>query len=479
MTSLIWSCSDDDTDPRIPASDSTAGTTSITITNPESGGYDILTEVTASNVWETFIWESLNNVNTAADYYIQIDNQSGDFSEPALIGPFSPTTTAVEVTEEMINNALIGLGYYTPELVNAQARIYQEINEDYVYYSAPITFDVVGYGGEDPDAIPTLWAVGAGLPTAGWGWNSPVVLQDLNKEGIYKTATPVEFTSDGDANFRFFAQTDFNPTSYNYPYYEEAGYTIDAKLENANDDDSNFKFVGESGEYIIIIDENAKTITLSSGILPGTNIVPTPPELPLLYNPGGHQGWSPENTYQLTSKDSDGIFSGYVRIKKDDEFKFTPEPNWDNSYGTEDGAAGTSGTITLNGGDNIKFSGDEGAYLFIVDTNANTWEATSTTWTATTDSWGVIGSATPTGWGSDTDMVFNEVNGLLELELSLVEGELKFRPNDDWPGNYGDNGFDGLLEIDGGNIPIAEAGTYKITLDLRDPNRVTYKIVSQ
>ncbi len=359
ISGFIGSCSDDDTDPKISASDKAAGTTSINLTQPASGGNDILTEVTASNVWETFMWETANTFSVPAPYYIQVDNQTGDFSEPALIGPF--TTTTAEVTEEMINNALVDLGYTKPgEAVEAQARMYQKINDDYEYYSEAITFTAIGYGG-------------------------------------------------------------------------------------------------------------------SSGI----NIVPVPPELPVLYNPGSHQDWKPENTYVLTSKDSDDIYTGYVVLQGSDEFKFTPEPSWDNSYGTEDGVAGTSGTITLNGGENIAFSGAAGSYLFTVDTNANTWEATSTTWTATADSWGVLGTATPTGWASDTDMVFNEANGLLELELDLVAGELKFRPNDDWPGSYGDNGFDGILEIDGGNIPISDAGTYKITLDLRDPNRVTYKIVSQ
>lgn len=478
LSGLIWSCSDEDTNPRIPSSDSETGANSITLTQPVSGGVAMLSEATASNVWETFIWESASNVNTGAPYYIQIDNQTGDFSKPAQLGPFTTETTIVEVSEGMLNDALIFLGYYTKETVNAQARIYQEITPGIVYYSVPITFTVIGYGGEDPSAIPTLWAVGAGLPTAGWGWKTPVILEDTNKEGIYKTATPVQFTSEGDANFRFFAQTNFDPISYNYPYYEAEGYTIDTKLENANDDSSNFKFVGESGEYTIVIDENAKTISLLAGPSPGTNIVPVPPVFPVLYSPGSYQGWKPENSYELFSSNNDGQYSGYVNFPDaNTEFKFTDEPNWDAGiYGFE-----SEGVLVFPGNEagNITTS-IQGSALVTVDTNALTYTIEPASWTASDDSWGVIGDATPTGWDSDTDMVFNGANGLLEVTLDLIGGgSIKFRSNDDWPGNYGDNGFDGMLEVDGANILIPETGTYKITLDLRDPNRATYKIVVQ
>ena len=41
------------------------------------------------------------------------------------------------------------------------------------------------------------------------------------------------------------------------------------------------------------------------------------------------------------------------------------------------------------------------------------------TYTTELTNWGVIGSATPTGWDSDTDMVFDEVSGTLKLTLDL------------------------------------------------------------
>ncbi|APD06686.1 hypothetical protein UJ101_01161 [Flavobacteriaceae bacterium UJ101] len=352
LTGFIWSCSDDDTDPRLPASDSTAGTTSITLTQPVSGGNDILTEATSSNVWETFIWESPNNLNISSKegtpYYIQVDNQTGDFSEPAQIGPF--TTTTAEVTEEMLNNALLALGYYTVTSVEAQARMYQKVNDDYKYYSAPITFTVIGYGGEDPS------------------------------------------------------------------------------VEN------------------------------------------------FLYVPGAHQGWDPANTYVLYSPDQNGTYSGYINFPDaNTEFKFTPQPNWDNSYGTNDGV--DSGTMILNDGGNLSTT-TQGTALITADTNALTYTVESTAWTAVDDSWGIIGDATPTGWDSDTDMTFNQTNGLLELELTLTDGFIKFRANDGWDTNYGDPEGDGIAEPGADNIAVT-AGTYLIQLDFRNPAQVTYTLTAQ
>jgi hypothetical protein len=48
----------------------------------------------------------------------------------------------------------------------------------------------------------------------------------------------------------------------------------------------------------------------------------------------------------------------------------------------------------------------------------------------------------------------------------LTANFIKFRANDAWDLNYGDTGADGSLEAGGDNIPIEEAGTYEITLDL-------------
>ena len=104
-----------------------------------------------------------------------------------------------------------------------------------------------------------LWAVGAGLPDAGWDWGTPVQLM-CEGDGIYEGW--VNYTADGDANFRFFSVATDWGSGQNYPFFADDGYTIDANFENAMDGDSNFRFIGTTGQYYTIIDTVNKTITL-------------------------------------------------------------------------------------------------------------------------------------------------------------------------------------------------------------------------
>jgi hypothetical protein len=104
-----------------------------------------------------------------------------------------------------------------------------------------------------------LWLVGAGVPAAGWGWASPVALP-CTGAGIY--SGQVTFANDA---FRFFTDkaTEWASTNFNYPYFENEGYTIDANFENALDGDLNLKFNGTSGTYTLTVDTVNKTITLN------------------------------------------------------------------------------------------------------------------------------------------------------------------------------------------------------------------------
>jgi Secretion system C-terminal sorting domain/Outer membrane protein SusF_SusE len=80
---------------------------------------------------------------------------------------------------------------------------------------------------------------------------------------------------------------------------------------------------------------------------------------------------------------------------------------------------------------------------------------------------GIIGSATPTGWDSDTDMTQNPDSAhLWSIDIVLVPGECKFRQDNAWDINWGSADFPSGIGTNGGdNIPITYGGTYNVTLN--------------
>jgi hypothetical protein len=87
--------------------------------------------------------------------------------------------------------------------------------------------------------------------------------------------------------------------------------------------------------------------------------------------------------------------------------------------------------------------------------------------------WGLVGDATVNGWdGPDMEM-YQTGSNQYALYADLTGGEMKFRFDEDWGNNYGDNDTNGSLEPGGANIPIANPGTYFITLDL---DNLTYSV---
>jgi len=79
--------------------------------------------------------------------------------------------------------------------------------------------------------------------------------------------------------------------------------------------------------------------------------------------------------------------------------------------------------------------------------------------------WGIIGSATITGWDSDTNLNYDLATRRYSITMDMVVGEFKFRLDDAWATNYGDDGNDLTLDLGGANIPITVAGNYTIVVD--------------
>jgi len=190
-------------------------------------------------------------------------------------------------------------------------------------------------------------------------------------------------------------------------------------------------------------------------------------DYPVLYVPGSYQGWDPENTTTvLGSVNSDGNYEGYLYFAEANTmFKFTPQPNWDYDWGDDD----ADGTLDV-GGTDITVA-DPGYYKINVDTNALTYTYEKT-------EWGVIGSATAGGWDADQDMTYDPETGYWTALLDLTAGAIKFRANDDWALNYGDDGADGILAEGAADIVIPSAGTFMVKLKLGAPD-YTYSITTE
>ncbi len=189
-------------------------------------------------------------------------------------------------------------------------------------------------------------------------------------------------------------------------------------------------------------------------------------DYPVLYVPGEHNGWDvADATTVLGSVNSDNNYEGYLYLMADAGFKFADSPDWD--HGIFGDTAPTDGVLD-SPGDNITVA-EDGYYKINVDTTAKTYTLLKT-------DWGVIGDATADAWDSDQNMTYDMDSGYWTVVLDLTAGAMKFRANDDWAVNYGDDGTDGILDFDAAsNITVATAGRYEIKLKLGSPN-YTYSI---
>lgn len=173
-----------------------------------------------------------------------------------------------------------------------------------------------------------------------------------------------------------------------------------------------------------------------------------------LYAVGAFQGWDINNAQALVSATSNGVYIGYLNFKEaNSEFLVVPvKGSYDNKFGSNDNYH-----LIKGDGNNLK-AVKSGSQKITLDVNALTFKLEDY-------SWGVIGSASPLGWDNSTALVYNEATQKWEITVPLVVGEIKFRFNNKWDLNYGDDGNNGSLEAGGANIPISAAGTYKLSFD--------------
>jgi len=173
----------------------------------------------------------------------------------------------------------------------------------------------------------------------------------------------------------------------------------------------------------------------------------------------GYNDWGAFDDAPFYTTGTDGVYVAYVNLI-DGEIKFREDNLWDNNYGDTD----ADGTLDA-GGDNIVVTA--GDYKITMNLNDNTY-------TIEEFSWGVVGSGF-NDWGAagpDAKFFYDYTTDTFKVGVELIDGEIKFRMNNEWVTDFGDTGADGTLDAGGDNIAVT-AGYYMITLDF---NAGTYTI---
>ncbi len=193
-----------------------------------------------------------------------------------------------------------------------------------------------------------------------------------------------------------------------------------------------------------------------------------------LFIAGNYQGWDPGSAPKIVDKFASGTtgsnYEGYINFVDGapHPFKMVKGNNW----GAGDFGANGAGVLG-NGGPDLTMVGAAGVFLVRANTQNMTWNYTRIA------TWGIIGSTVPvTGWNSSVPMTFVPATGSWTITTNLLGGqELKFRANNDWGINFGDDApRDNKPDYGGGNIPIAADGNYTITLDIGIAGNYSYKI---
>ncbi len=437
----IWSCNKHDFDFQ-----DTALKTAPAVISPEAGtSFTVTTANIGDN--QAVEWSAADfGFSGVITYTIQVDKAGANFSAPQNLGTTIETSMTVDVLA--INNAALALGCTRGDTGALEMRVCATTSGVDAAYSTTIPFDfttfvvypVITGPTVDTTYMTTFANVSSDNVTIDW------TAADYGNNETFSYNVQIALTG-----------TDFTDiittTSVSGLTYSEVFMSINDKLIA----------LGYTHEELVALE--ARVIASADGVEPATSNVSTfkfevfDPLISYLYAPGDYQGWDPGSAPSLISPVSNGVYEGYIYFTSTGGMKFTTSPDWTNPDYGETGP----GTIGLGMGGNITIPG-MGYYYVVVNTNDGTWTATPTTW-------GIIGSAVPPyDWSEDLDMTYDPETNSWSVVANLVAGEMKFRANDRWNLDFGDDEPDGNAEYGGANIPITEDGEYLITLYLT-PNQ--------
>lgn len=410
-----------------------------------------LTDSLATQQAIQFVWN--DNTNLGGDYEV-VMSPNQDFEPMFTLGSTSETQFAMNVAE--FNNALIQAGITPYSGQNIFVRIMKAGQ-----YSNDISFSVNAYPVDGPVII---------SPSN----NSNLSLTEpTSAEEITLDWSDYEFAEVTYNIWAALADTDFENPQLISSVQNQTEITWTQQQLNTVVQGLGLE-AGSEGSIEIIVESVTQSATgpislMSESII--LNITPYVSDYPSLYLVGEAvaAGWNPNNNNQILFQDPNDTsiyyFTGYFNAGAFKLIEVIGE--WQPQWGTNDGQ-----TLAVNdgsGSDPDVFNiPSAGFYTFMADVSGNSGTFTITPYdasTATTYSTiGIIGDATADGWNSDQDMMQSsfDPHQWYIMDVTLIDGEMKFRAENGWDINWGSNtALYGQGTLGGDNIPV-DAGTYDI-----------------
>lgn len=361
----------------------------------------VLSSETADEEAISLSWTSAFKGFSAVKIY-ELQHAVGGTS---FANPVTETVTTFEkvYTHKDLNDIALGYGFVpnTENTIDFRIRVTNELGKEVI--SNVITVTVTPYA----TSFPPLYGMGEALK--GWGpWPDNAV--ELVSTEYKKYFGYLYLTQD--KAFRFFDQLDWEPTSYNYPYFT----SVADKFVNASDGDSNFKFVGTTGWYKVSVDLLAKTVTIEDA------------QEPVLYMTGeALNGWNWANPVQLTYVKT-GVFKSSATFKNNQTFRFFGQAGWDPvSYNYLYFESVDPLFEDAQDGDrNLKFTGETGSYDIVVDLIQKVVTVLPSNLYMT--------GAALNGWNWDNDIQLTRTEaGVFESTATFKSGEtFRFFAQPDW-----------------------------------------------
>lgn len=238
-------------------------------------------------------------------YKLEMDKAGNNFATAFELASTQATEADVKVSK--MNEGLLALELTPEEAADVEFRVVSTIGSGVdPVYSAIRSAAATPYA----TSFPPIWGMGAALK--GWGpWPANEVEWQSSQFKKYET---IAYFTSGEA-FRWFAQHDWGPTSYNYPFFT----SVSSVFVNANDGDSNLKVAGATGWYRVAVDLSAKTVTAEAV------------SEPIMYMTGaGIGGWDQPGTGASIKMTyiKPGVFEADANFISGETWRFFAQADW-------------------------------------------------------------------------------------------------------------------------------------------------------